>query len=283
MVSVFGRRRSTNVVDARVNTGAMDGWTMAGIGGGATIGACAIGVGLAGVNTTLCAIGLGFCPPDEARMTALDEFVAVILADTEEVWTAEFAERGEAYRAATLVLHDEEQTSLCGAIPAGQGPSYCKFDETIYMDLTYFNERVPEQGAEGDFPAAYILAHEVGHHVQNVSGEFDLKFFGQLDDPEADINQLQVRLELQADCYAGVWTKRADDRFGLLEDGDIEEGVKTAEVFGDDVQQRRDSGLVNEAAFTHGSGAQRVRWFKNGYESGERAACDTWTPAFGSL
>lgn len=285
MVSVFGRKKSENVVDKRRDkSSGLGGWTMAGVGGGAAVGAGAIGWSMGGIEALLCALALGPCPVPEERRVQLDEFAAIILRDTEEVWEEQFAEIGERYSPATLLLLDSQQTSLCGAILAGQGPAYCKHDETIYLDLSYLSERVPETGAEGDFPAAFIIAHEVGHHVQNLTGEFDRNFIGRLDDPEVDANRLSVRLELQADCYAGLWAKRADEKFNLLEEGDIQEAIATAEIFGDDaIQERGGSGAIVESAFTHGSGAQRVRWFQRGYESGERTDCDTWTPAYEDL
>ncbi|MEL6979642.1 MAG: neutral zinc metallopeptidase [Pseudomonadota bacterium] len=285
MVSVFGRRKSDNVVDNRRDkSSGLGGWTMAAGGGAAAVGAGALGWGLGGVEALLCAIALGPCPVPEERRVQLDEFASIILADTEEVWTEEFAERGETYTPATLVLLDSQQASLCGAILAGQGPAYCKHDETIYLDLSYLSERVPETGAVGDFPAAFIIAHEVAHHVQNLTGEFDRKFIGRLDDPAVDVNRLSVRLELQADCYAGVWAKRADEKFQLLEPGDIQEAVATAQIFGDDaVQERGGQGAIVEAAFTHGSGAQRAAWFQRGFASGERDDCDSWSPEFDAL
>lgn len=286
MVDIGDRKKSQNVIDRRVDkSSGMSGWTMAGFGGGAAAaaGAGALAWGLGGVEAFLCSMGLATCPVPEDRKARLDEYAAVILADTETVWGEEFAERGETYRPAKMVLHDEQQSSICGVIPAGQGPAYCKFDETIYLDLRFFSDRVAGEGALGDFPPAFIIAHEIGHHVQNITGEYDEKFFGQLDDPEQDPNQLSVRLELQADCYAGVWTKRADVKFGLLEPGDIDEGIKTASTFGDDAQQMRESGVINEAAFQHGTAEQRVKWFQQGFDQGARAACDTWSVDYDAL
>lgn len=283
VVSIFGRSGSSNVDDRRTG-GASVGWWLTGLGGG-VVGAGALAWGLGGVQWTLCQVGLGPCgaPVSIERKAQLDEYVAVILGDTERVWGADFAAEGETYAPTTMVLHDTQVTSLCGAIQAGQGPAYCIRDRNIYVDLAYFSERVPETGAEGDFPPAFIIAHEVGHHIQNLTGTFDEKFLGRLDDPAIDPNRLMVRLELQADCLAGVWARKADDRFGLLQQGDFDEAVRAAELFGDDAVQARRDGLINTAAFTHGSGEQRARWLKAGFEGGERDACDTWTPAFESL
>lgn len=285
MVSVFGRRQSANVDDRRRDkSSGLGNWTTVGVGGGAAVGAGLLGWGLGGVEAMLCAFALGPCAVPEERRVQLDEFASIILADTEDVWAEEFSARGETYAPATLVLLDSQQTSLCGAIRAGDGPAYCKHDETIYLDLSYLSERVPETGAEGDFPAAFIIAHEVGHHVQNLTGEFDERFIGRLDDPEVDLNRLSVRLELQADCYAGVWTKRAEDKFQLLSDGDIAEAIRTAQIFGDDaIQERAGQGMIVESAFTHGSGEQRAKWFQRGFAGGERSDCDTWTPDYDTL
>lgn len=282
MVSIFGRKPSENVVDLR-ESGGMTASGVVGVGAAGMVGMGMIGMGMLGVQETLCWIGLGECPVTSERRVTLEEFAAVILGDTERVWTADFAARGETYDPVTLVLHDSTQPSGCGAIDAGNGPAYCSADKRIYLDLAYFDRISTENDVVGDFPPAFIIAHEVAHHIQTQTGDFD-RFLDAFVDPDAPpLNRLQIRLELQADCIAGAWAKRADEAFGLLEVGDIEEGITAASTFGADVVQEREQGFIHEASFTHGDSAQRVRWFRKGFDAGDRSACDVWTPAFEDL
>ncbi len=282
MVDIDGRKPSENVVDLRTS-GGMTAGGVAGVGAAGALGVGLIGMGMWGVDETLCWLGLGTCSVSEERRIELDEFSKVILGDTERVWTSDFTARGETYKLPTLVFFDTPQPSACGAINPGQGPAYCNADERIYLDLGYFDRIASENDVTGDFPAAFIIAHEVAHHIQTQTGDFD-RFLDAFLDPEAPpLNELQIRLELQADCIAGAWTKQADDAFGLLETGDIEEGITAASAFGADTVQEREQGFIVEAAFTHGTGEQRVRWFKKGLDSGDRDVCDVWTPALEDL
>ncbi|MCI4664436.1 MAG: neutral zinc metallopeptidase [Neomegalonema sp.] len=236
----------------------------------------------------------GDCPPvmSDKRKERLKELVAVILGDTERVWTAVFAERGKTYQAPKLVLYDRAQKTKCGDLAAGSAPVYCRKDETIYMDFTFFDQAIDRYDATGDAIPAFIVAHEVAHHIQHLSGDFDrylaarkaVETLGEDESTKEDTpNQLLVRLELQADCLAGVSAKRAQVKFSLLSPKDLEDAIKGATVLGDDNIQRAESGFINEAAFTHGSGKQRLKWLERGYTSGKSSSCNTWTIAFSDL
>jgi predicted metalloprotease len=203
------------------------------------------------------------------------EFVAVVLADTEDVWTARFAEMGGSYRAPKLVLFNGAVQSGCGFAEAAMGPFYCPSDERVFIDTSFFDDLARRMGAGGDFARAYVVAHEIGHHVQNLLGTS-----GQVHDLQqrlggAEANQLSVQLELQADCYAGVWTHHAERMRGILEAGDIDEALGAAAAVGDDRLQHQAQGYVLPDSFTHGTSEQRMRWFRAGLDSGEMAACDT--------
>jgi uncharacterized protein len=204
------------------------------------------------------------------------EFAAAVLGLTEETWGEVFAGRGADYREPTLVLFDRATPSACGFGSAAVGPFYCPADERIYLDLTFFDELDRRFGAEGDFAEAYVIAHEVGHHVQNLLGISDQVRGEQRRLGEADANELSVRLELQADCLAGVWGASHRD---LLEPGDVEEGLAAAAAIGDDTLQRTGGGEVQPESWTHGSSAQRVRWLRRGLESGDPDRCDTFSAA----
>lgn len=205
------------------------------------------------------------------------QFVSVVLADTEDTWHSVFAQSGERYREPTLVLYRGLTQSACGAGQAAMGPFYCPLDQTVYIDLSFYDELRDRHGAPGDFAQAYVIAHEVGHHVQNLLGvsEQVRKARGKMDKRES--NQLSVRQELQADCLAGIWAHHADRSRDLLESGDIEEGLRAASAIGDDTLQRQSQGRVVPESFTHGSSEQRVRWFRRGYREGSVAACDTFS------
>ena len=205
------------------------------------------------------------------------EFISVALADTEDVWRALFAAAGAAYREPRLVLFSGAVDSGCGFAQSAMGPFYCPPDERVFIDLSFFDELAGRMGAGGDFAQAYVLAHEVGHHVQNLLGTS-----GQVQQMrqrvgEAEANQLSVRLELQADCYAGVWAHRADRMQQIIEAGDVQEALAAASAVGDDRLQRQARGYVVPDSFTHGSSEQRMRWFRAGFDSGEVAACDTFS------
>lgn len=201
--------------------------------------------------------------------------VAVVLADTEAVWS-ELLKAGPQYREPKLVLFSGTVDSGCGLAEAAMGPFYCPPDERVFLDLSFFNEMSGRLGAAGDFAEAYVIAHEVGHHVQNLLGTSARVHAEQERRGGVEANRLSVRLELQADCYAGVWTNHAERMRGLLEEGDVEEALGAASAVGDDRLQRQSRGRVVPDSFTHGTSAQRVRWFKQGLASGRVDDCDTF-------
>ncbi|RIA56004.1 KPN_02809 family neutral zinc metallopeptidase [Dichotomicrobium thermohalophilum] len=209
----------------------------------------------------------------------LARFVGVILADTEDVWRKAFQSFGRTYREPKLVLFSGYTRTRCGAGMAAMGPFYCPLDETVYIDLSFYRQLRQQFGAPGDFAQAYVIAHEVGHHVQTLLGIADTVRQAQQSVGGRQANALQVRMELQADCLAGVWANRIDREKGILEEGDIEEGLRAASAIGDDTIQRRTQGRVVPDAFTHGTSEQRVRWFRHGLESGQLQACDTFRAA----
>jgi uncharacterized protein len=204
------------------------------------------------------------------------KFVAVVLADTEDVWHETFQKRGRTYQAPTLVLFSGAVESACGMAGSAVGPFYCPSDHKVYLDLSFFDELRTRFGASGDFAQAYVIAHEVGHHVQTLLGISRKVQELQARVNPSERNKLSVRMELQADCLAGVWAHQADKGRQILEAGDIEEGLNAASAIGDDRIQRKTQGYVVPDAFTHGSAAQRVRWFKLGLESGNLQSCDTF-------
>jgi uncharacterized protein len=204
------------------------------------------------------------------------KFVAVVLAETEDVWQEAFQKRGRAYQAPTLVLFSGAVESACGMAGSAVGPFYCPSDHKVYLDLSFFDELRTRFGASGDFAQAYVIAHEVGHHVQTLLGISRKVQELQSRVNPSERNKLSVRMELQADCLAGVWAYQADKSRQILEAGDIEEGLNAASAIGDDRIQRKTQGYVVPDAFTHGSAAQRVRWFKLGLESGNLQSCDTF-------
>lgn len=206
------------------------------------------------------------------------EFVSVVLADTEETWAEVFRRRGATYPAPTLVLFTQATQSACGVGQSAMGPFYCPVDRKVYLDLSFFHQLDTEFGASGDFAQAYVVAHEVGHHVQTVTGTSSRVASARQRLGERDANQLSVRQELQADCYAGVWGHYAARR-GLLEPGDAEEGLQAAAAIGDDRLQRQSQGYVVPESFTHGSSADRVAWLRRGLDSGDMDACDAFGAA----
>lgn len=204
------------------------------------------------------------------------EFVAVVLGDTEDTWHTLFDQMGQTYREPTLVLFSGATQSACGFARAAAGPFYCPRDQKVYLDTSFFDDLSRRFAAPGDFAQAYVIAHEIGHHVQNQLGILPRVETMQQQAGHADANRIQVMVELQADCFAGIWANHADRSRGILEKGDIEQGLNAAAAIGDDRLQRQAQGYVVPDAFTHGSSAQRVRWFKRGLEQGEPAACDTF-------
>ncbi len=204
------------------------------------------------------------------------EMVAHVLGDTEDVWNALFAQQGGQYRAPRLILFNDATPTACGMGQSAMGPFYCPPDEQVYIDLSFFRDLHQRFGAPGDFAQAYVIAHEVGHHVQNLMGLSEQVHKARQQLSEADGNAMSVRLELQADCFAGLWVHHAEGRFQFLEAGDVEEALTAAAAIGDDRLQRQAGGQVVPESFTHGSSAQRVQWFRTGLTQGQLAACDTF-------
>jgi hypothetical protein len=211
-----------------------------------------------------------------AQEQELSEFVAVVLADTEETWHTLFESEGKAYKEPRLVLYRGAVNSACGLGQAAMGPFYCPGDQKVYLDLGFFDDLARRHDAPGDFAQAYVIAHEVGHHVQTllgISAEVQKAKRGLGEEAK---NQLSVKQELQADCFAGIWGHHASRSRQLLERGDIEEGLNAASAIGDDRLQKQSRGYVTPESFTHGSSTQRVRWFKAGLEKGTMSACNTF-------
>ncbi|MEM7023879.1 MAG: neutral zinc metallopeptidase [Pseudomonadota bacterium] len=217
--------------------------------------------------------------PPSAAEEELKDFVSVVLADTEDTWHAIFEDLDGDYQEPTLVLFSGAVRSACGTATSAVGPVYCPGDRQVYIDLDFFTELSERFGAPGDFAQAYVLAHEVGHHVQTLLGISDeiRKVRATLD--KAGANALSVRQELQADCFAGIWAHHADRSRQLLEQGDIEEGLRAASAIGDDRLQRQAQGYVVPESFTHGSSEQRMHWFQTGFNEGALSACDTFSAA----
>ena len=214
----------------------------------------------------------GGAPTDQAS-----DLVRAVLGETEDTWGAIFQAAGRQYPPPTLALFRGGIRSACGSASSASGPFYCPGDQKVYIDLAFYDELAGQFAAPGDFAQAHVLAHEVGHHVQNVLGTLAKVQAAQQRMGEEERNQLQVRVELQADCYAGIWAHHADKARGILEPGDIEEGLKAAAAVGDDTIQRRMQGHVVPESFTHGSAEQRMGWFTRGYEGGELSNCDTFS------
>lgn len=204
------------------------------------------------------------------------EFISVVLADTEQTWGQIFAAAGGRYEEPNLVLFSQAVESACGFAEAAVGPFYCPGDHKVYIDLSFYDELKSRFGAPGDFAQAYVVAHEVGHHVQALMGISEKVHQARASQSPAEANAMSVRLELQADCFAGIWAYHADRSRQLLEAGDIEEGLNAASAIGDDRLQQQSRGYVTPESFTHGSSAQRVAWFKRGYAAGQVSACDTF-------
>ncbi|CAO3441390.1 KPN_02809 family neutral zinc metallopeptidase [Azospirillum endophyticum] len=299
-----GGRESENVEDRR-GQGGLGGGGLGGGGGGIRIGPGGLGVGGAivlllvsmvlGVDPTVLLGGgepadrttadqstagrtrVGDAAPRSQADDELKRFVSVVLADTEDTWQGLFQQMGRQYQDPTLVLFTGTVSSGCGRAQAAVGPFYCPMDRKLYIDLGFYRELRDRFQAPGDFAQAYVIAHEVGHHVQNLLGISDqVQAAQQRARGQAEANALSVRLELQADCFAGIWGNHANRDRRLLEPGDVEEALTAASAIGDDRLQRQASGTVSPDSFTHGSSAQRVRWFRTGMESGRLEACDTF-------
>ena len=279
-----GHRESDNVEDARGGGGISLGGGR-GVGLGGLVLALVAGW-LFGINPlTLLGLMEDGGPAPSAQQApatrppaddAAVRFVSIVLADTEDVWRAKFREMGGTYREPKLRLFRGSEPTACGRGEAAMGPFYCPGDQKVYIDLGFYDTLRTRLGAPGDFAQAYVIAHEVGHHVQHLMGITDRVEALRGRVGEAQQNALSVRLELQADCFAGVWAHDAQAARQILEQGDIEEGLNAATQIGDDALQRRSRGTVQPETFTHGSSAQRVRWFKRGLETGSVQQCNTF-------
>jgi predicted metalloprotease len=284
-----GNRESDNIEDRRgQGMGGGGGFGMGGrsVGIGAIVLAL-VGWGVFGINP-LTTLGLlsGGDPQTQTQTGAPAQkppandqgaaFVATVLASTEDVWNPIFQQAGARYAPPTLVLYRGMTPTACGAGQAAMGPFYCPADRKVYLDMDFFDTMSRQLGAPGEFARAYVIAHEVGHHIQNlqgISGKVDALRGRQ---SERQQNALSVRVELQADCYAGIWANHSQQARHWLDQGDIESALNAASQIGDDTLQRQQSGVVRPDSFTHGSSAQRVRWFTQGYKTGNVQACDTF-------
>jgi uncharacterized protein len=274
-----GERQSTNIEDRR------------GMSGGRGI---AVGGGLGTLVIMILALLFGFDPqtllqqspdnqptqvqtsrPQNSEEEELKQFVGVVLAKSEDVWGDVFRQNGRQYREPTLVLFTDQVRSACGIAGAAVGPFYCPRDEKVYIDLAFYEELRRQFSAPGDFAQAYVVAHEVGHHVQKLLGITDRVDAMQRQMGEREGNEMSVRLELQADFFAGMFARYVQNQ-GLLEAGDIEEALRAASAVGDDKIQRRTTGYVVPDSFTHGTSEQRLRWFRRGYETGDMRQGDTF-------
>ena len=214
---------------------------------------------------------------EDLKNDPLADMVSVVIADTEDVWTEIFAAQGRRYEAPTLVLFSGATSSACGMGQAAMGPFYCPADQKAYIDLSFYEQMRTRFKAPGDFAQAYVIAHEMGHHVQNLLGISGHVHQMKQRLSQAEGNALSVRLELQADCLAGVWANRADKARNILETGDVDEAMNAASAIGDDTLQRQSRGTVVPESFTHGTSEQRQRWFRQGLSSGDPDACDTFS------
>lgn len=276
-------RRSDNIEDRRGMR--VNGRGLAGGGIGAII--LALVAMYFGVDPSVVLNQVGTVAPQEQQQPAtsspeedkLKDFMSVVLADTEDVWGTLFKESGKSYQPPTLVLYSGAVQSACGFAEAAMGPFYCPSDHKLYLDMRFFNDLAKRHDAPGDFAQAYVVAHEVGHHVQTLLGISDKVNAARRRASEAAGNALQVRMELQADCFAGVWAYHANQARHVLEPGDTEEALAAAAGVGDDRLQQQARGYVVPESFTHGSSAQRMRWFSRGMQGGNPGQCDTFKAA----
>lgn len=290
-----GRRRSSNIEDRRG-----DNTASAGVGGalllrfipmllGTRTGRWILGIGvlavlggkMLGIDLLPMLLGGGQTVTQQQRPLSpaeqeLSEFVSVVLADTETTWHQIFQGIGRQYQEPTLVLFSNRVQSACGTASSAVGPFYCPGDQQVYLDLSFFNDMKQQLGAPGDFAQAYVVAHEVGHHVQTLLGISQKVRQAGAGRSQAEVNALSVRQELQADCFAGLWGHAANTQRQMLDPDDLDEALTAASAIGDDRLQRRAGQDVVPDSFTHGTSAQRVKWFKRGFESGDIGACDTF-------
>lgn len=284
-----GRRFSSNVDDRR----RMGGGKKAGLGIGGLVIAAVI-TWLMGGNplSVLSDADVMGMMTDQSQSAAyeptaeedeLAKFSSQILAGTEDVWTKEFRKKGRTYEPPRLVLFTNSVQSGCGGATSSSGPFYCSADQCVYIDLSFFSQMRQQLGADGDFAYAYVIAHEVGHHVQYLLGILDEAHQQMSRVSQKESNRISVRLELQADFFAGIWAHHDNKMFNSLEDGDIEEGLNVASKIGDDYLQKKAQGYTVPDAFNHGTSAQRVRWLKKGLASGNINDGDTFSPAYSDL
>jgi predicted metalloprotease len=275
MVQWRGRRGSSNVIDVRGNKGKV-------AFGGGTLIVILLGL-IFGFDPSqiLSLLGGGQtaqveqAPGDTGPQDEAGEFVSVVLADMEQTWGTIFQRAGQRYQEPELVLFSDRVQSACGIAGAAVGPFYCPNDQRVYLDLSFFRQ-LQQLGASGDFAVAYVIAHEIGHHVQNLEGTLGAVQQRKQQVSQAEANDLSVRTELQADCYAGIWAHYAESERDLLESGDVEEGIDAAAAVGDDYLQQRAGQSPVQESFTHGTSAQRVQAFQTGLQSGDVGACDTF-------
>ncbi|MBO4587817.1 MAG: neutral zinc metallopeptidase [Bacteroidales bacterium] len=283
-MDLTGRRKSSNVEDRRGKGGkiAVGG----GIGGAIVIALIAL---LMGKDPSSALQQLGNQQTETTEFVAteqekeLEVFASQILASTEDVWTELFKKMGRTYEPPKLVLFKGSVQSGCGGASASSGPFYCSADRSVYIDLDFFADMKKTIGADGDFAYAYVIAHEVGHHVQNLLGTLNEAHRNMASVSKEESNKISVRLELQADFYAGVWAHHENKMFGSLDDGDIDEAINTAGKIGDDYLQKKARGYTTPETFNHGTSAQRSRWLKKGFTTGDIKAGDTFSPAYNSL
>ncbi len=285
------REQSRNVDDRRASTGRSGGggrrlpsigtlmflWPLIKPLLRSKMGLAVLGVGAAAYFLMPSIIGGGSSKPvDPAKDDVQAAFIKTVMADTEKVWGKIFAQAGERYPAPVLVLYRGGTHSGCGPARSGMGPFYCPEDQKVYVDLSFFDDLKRKHGAGGDFAQAYVLAHEIGHHVQNLEGTLDKVQIAKQRVRGGQENQLQVMVELQADCYAGVWAHHAQKQFNILEEGDLEEALNAAVSIGDDRLQKQAQGFAIPHTFTHGTSKQRAEWFARGVKSGMLKDCNTF-------
>jgi hypothetical protein len=278
-----GSRRSTNIQDYRGQRFGRPGMKL-GVGGTliALVAAYFLGVDpriIMGLTESIPSSGPQPTAETGVPQDEAGQFISAVLGETEDTWSALFAEHDARYTPPTLVLYSDQVQSACGFATAAAGPFYCPGDQKVYLDLTFYNELERQFQAPGDFAKAYVLAHEVGHHVQTLLGTASEVRAAQQQASEQAGNQLQVKMELQADCYAGLWAHHADRSRQILEQGDVEEALGAAAAVGDDTIQKRTRGVIVPESFTHGTAEQRMSWFRRGLESGTMESCDSFAGA----
>ncbi len=292
-----GRRESSNVDDRRGGGFRLGGKGGLGIGAAIVIGLityCATGdlnqafqVASNTSDVTSVITGQSTTSGGEYQSTAeeqeLESFAKKVLASTEDVWTEEFKKMGKTYEAPTLVFFNGSVQSGCGGASASTGPFYCSADQCVYIDLSFFTSMKSSLGADGDFAYAYVIAHEVGHHVQYLLGNLGKAHAQMAKLSQSEANKVSVQIELQADCFAGVWAYHEQNMFGSLEEGDLEEAISTAQVIGDDYLQKKAQGYVVPESFNHGTSQQRMKWFKRGFTTGDISQGNTFAYRYEQL